>query len=318
MKGRAIGSSDDADDTSGPYLSSALGDASPSRPPCIDRVDTARLNADATARSSKQSPRVRPSSARSRRPASSNWKQGDLTQSPNVPPAHTPPPDSTRAPLPLLHVDNMTHSARESEDAVHNTSAIAEANKALPLRLSSRCHSSRGPWSVTGLAIAVTMIGMAVLGAILNSSWNLQLDQKGCRMSYMRPSYIHLRDFDTEHTRFATKYSLHLYREQGFDDGRTVSLDIDDDLYASFCILTPILSPASSKVSRFFSYPATPVVTGRCGPSPPRPLDTITSTWHQKQATRRRIFGTWTFSQWTSTRTLLRSTDKLCSTKLNI
>ncbi|KAJ3496845.1 hypothetical protein NLG97_g2359 [Lecanicillium saksenae] len=37
-------------------------------------------------------------------------------------------------------------------------------------------------------------------------------------MSYMRPSYIHFREFDTEHTRFATKYSLHLYREQGFDD----------------------------------------------------------------------------------------------------
>ncbi|KAH6688077.1 PGAP1-like protein-domain-containing protein [Plectosphaerella plurivora] len=39
-------------------------------------------------------------------------------------------------------------------------------------------------------------------------------------MSYMRPSYIHLKEFDTEHTRFATKYSLHLYREQGIDDGR--------------------------------------------------------------------------------------------------
>lgn len=34
----------------------------------------------------------------------------------------------------------------------------------------------------------------------------------------MRPSYIHYHEFDTEHTRFATKYSLYLYREQGFDD----------------------------------------------------------------------------------------------------
>ncbi|KAF4591523.1 GPI inositol-deacylase [Ophiocordyceps camponoti-floridani] len=37
-------------------------------------------------------------------------------------------------------------------------------------------------------------------------------------MSYMRPSYVHLTDFGNEHTRFATKYSLYLYREQGIDD----------------------------------------------------------------------------------------------------
>ncbi|EOO01479.1 putative gpi inositol-deacylase protein [Phaeoacremonium minimum UCRPA7] len=34
----------------------------------------------------------------------------------------------------------------------------------------------------------------------------------------MRPSYVELKDFDTEHTRFASKYSLHLYREQGIDN----------------------------------------------------------------------------------------------------
>ncbi|KAM0325550.1 hypothetical protein ACHAQA_007537 [Verticillium albo-atrum] len=33
----------------------------------------------------------------------------------------------------------------------------------------------------------------------------------------MRPSYVRLREFDTEHTRFASKYSLYLYREQGID-----------------------------------------------------------------------------------------------------
>lgn len=37
-------------------------------------------------------------------------------------------------------------------------------------------------------------------------------------MSYMRPSYVRFSEFDTEHTRFATKYSLYLYREQGADD----------------------------------------------------------------------------------------------------
>ena len=37
-----------------------------------------------------------------------------------------------------------------------------------------------------------------------------------------RPSYLRLDDFDAEHTRFASKYSLYLYREQGVDDERRV------------------------------------------------------------------------------------------------
>ncbi len=36
-------------------------------------------------------------------------------------------------------------------------------------------------------------------------------------MSTMSPTYIKLSGFDTEHSRFATKYSLYLYREEGVD-----------------------------------------------------------------------------------------------------
>lgn len=42
-------------------------------------------------------------------------------------------------------------------------------------------------------------------------------------MSYMSPRYIHLSDFDTEHTRFASKYSLYLYREGGVNEDPMVS-----------------------------------------------------------------------------------------------
>ncbi|KAM0276233.1 hypothetical protein ACHAQH_006956 [Verticillium albo-atrum] len=75
----------------------------------------------------------------------------------------------------------------------------------------------QSPFSVTLLALLTTVLGITLLGAILNSSWSRQVEEKGCRMSYMRPSYVRLREFDTEHTRFATKYSLYLYREQGID-----------------------------------------------------------------------------------------------------
>ena len=37
-------------------------------------------------------------------------------------------------------------------------------------------------------------------------------------MSTMAPTYIKLSGFDTEHSRFATKYSLYLYREEGVDE----------------------------------------------------------------------------------------------------
>lgn len=36
--------------------------------------------------------------------------------------------------------------------------------------------------------------------------------------------FSEFRDFDTEHTRFATKYSLHLIREEGFDEDPKVRL----------------------------------------------------------------------------------------------
>ena len=41
-------------------------------------------------------------------------------------------------------------------------------------------------------------------------------------MSYMRTSFLRFSDFDTEHTRFATKYSLYLYREGEIDEDTRV------------------------------------------------------------------------------------------------
>jgi GPI inositol-deacylase len=37
-------------------------------------------------------------------------------------------------------------------------------------------------------------------------------------MSYMASSFVRFDNFDTEHTRFASKYTLHLYRELGVDE----------------------------------------------------------------------------------------------------
>ncbi|KAI4603171.1 GPI inositol deacylase [Pestalotiopsis sp. 9143b] len=81
----------------------------------------------------------------------------------------------------------------------------------------------RSPWRMTLVSFLTAVLGISLLVAILNSSWTRQLDPKGCRMSYMSPNYIHLSDFDTEHTRFASKYSLYLYREGAVSADTTVT-----------------------------------------------------------------------------------------------
>ena len=77
---------------------------------------------------------------------------------------------------------------------------------------------ARSPWSCSLLTAITAATAMVFLLAIIHSAVTRQLDPQGCVMSRMSPTYIKLSGFDTEHTRFATKYSLHLYREEGVDD----------------------------------------------------------------------------------------------------
>jgi glycosylphosphatidylinositol deacylase len=94
-------------------------------------------------------------------------------------------------------------------------SRLAATTKHLP---TAPARVTRSLWSMPIFSLLIAALGIAALCAISNSLVTRQLDPKGCRMSYMRPSYLRFTEFDTEHTRFATKYSLYLYREQGIDD----------------------------------------------------------------------------------------------------
>ncbi|KAK2064306.1 PGAP1-domain-containing protein [Colletotrichum caudatum] len=200
----------------------------------------------------------RPSSARSRRSNNPNWKLEHGPNANGSPENHSltasslPPPlscFSLTAPSPYRndqrHPSNHSHSqapgaerqthqedvaslrnAQDDDDngdgdnSSRDDTMATTSEKMADVRFAGRRSRPRSPWSITIFALAVTVLGITLLCAILNSSWTRQIDAKGCRMSYMRPSYIRLRDFDTEHTRFATKYSLYLYREQGVDDER--------------------------------------------------------------------------------------------------
>lgn len=86
-----------------------------------------------------------------------------------------------------------------------------------------RLSRARGPWSCSALTVAVTALGVFLLLAIIRAFASRQLDPKGCMVPWTRPTYIAFKDFDTEHTRFATKYHLYLLRDSSYDEDPTAS-----------------------------------------------------------------------------------------------
>ncbi|KAF2821125.1 GPI inositol-deacylase [Ophiobolus disseminans] len=94
-------------------------------------------------------------------------------------------------------------------------SAVETRNRRWQLR-------SRNPWRCSLYTLFIAATGLAALFFMVQSFLTRQLDVKGCEMVYMRPMYSKFDDFDTEHTRFASKYSLYLYREWGIDEDFTV------------------------------------------------------------------------------------------------
>lgn len=84
----------------------------------------------------------------------------------------------------------------------------------------------RSPWSCSLLTFTTTFSALLFMLYTLHSFFTRQLDSKGCDMYYTRSMYYNFADFDTEHTRFASKYSLHLYREIGFDEDPKVPIGL--------------------------------------------------------------------------------------------
>lgn len=127
----------------------------------------------------------------------------------------------------------------------------------------------RSPWACSPLTLLTAVVALSLAGGIVHSFLTRQLDPKGCAMSYMRPSFAKYTDFDTEHTRFASKYSLYLYREGGIDEDPRVSqrwLNM-----RSFLNLIWV----RSRVYQFSSSREMPAATSKSDHWPPRPLSTL-------------------------------------------
>lgn len=82
----------------------------------------------------------------------------------------------------------------------------------------NRRQALRNSWACSVYTVLTTAVGLMSLLLMARSFLARQLDVKGCEMSYMRPMYARYEGFDTEHTRFAKKYSLYLYNEGGIDE----------------------------------------------------------------------------------------------------
>ncbi|KAF2771832.1 PGAP1-domain-containing protein [Teratosphaeria nubilosa] len=123
------------------------------------------------------------------------------------------PTTSQTPPWPRLSVENIPINGALGGKGT--TDALADYQRRQRARI-------RGPWSCSLLTLATSACAIILLATIVRSFLTLQLDPKGCAMSYMMPAFARFSDFDTEHTRFASKYSLYLYREGGVDEDTRV------------------------------------------------------------------------------------------------
>jgi hypothetical protein len=81
----------------------------------------------------------------------------------------------------------------------------------------SRQSRLRSPWSCSILTAFTTCVAVAFLISIVHSFTDRQVGGDGCGVPMMSPTFIRMLEFDTEHTRFASKYNLFVYREEGVD-----------------------------------------------------------------------------------------------------
>lgn len=75
----------------------------------------------------------------------------------------------------------------------------------------------RSPFSCSILTALTTFCAVGFLVSIVRSFNGRHVGGNGCGVPMMSPTFVRMLEFDTEHTRFASKYNLYLYREEGVD-----------------------------------------------------------------------------------------------------
>ncbi|KAJ5099350.1 hypothetical protein N7532_006351 [Penicillium argentinense] len=116
-----------------------------------------------------------------------------------------------------------TPSSHPATGSSHDSKNMPLGSPRLPMEAPSpegrraRQARQRSPWSISILTAVTTFAAVALLIAIMRSFTERQVGGSGCGVPMMSPTFIRMLEFDTEHTRFASKYNLFLYREEGVD-----------------------------------------------------------------------------------------------------
>lgn len=116
-----------------------------------------------------------------------------------------------------------------------------EASSDSPHR--SRLSRLRSPWSCSILTAFTTIIACVFLFSIFRSYSALQTGSDGCGVPVMSPTFLRMVGFDTEHTRFASKYNLFLYREAGVDPFNQENLGVS---FTRLCLVLRLTGCLSS------------------------------------------------------------------------
>ena len=165
----------------------------------------------------------------------------------------------------------------------------------------------RSPWACSFPVLVTAILAIILILSIVHAFLTLQLDPKGCDMCWSRPVYIKFADFDTEHTRFASKYSLYMIREGGIDE--------DPNVRSPRNLYGPNSPTRRLEEFLFSSFPVMPGVSSRLDVWNSNPF-IIFKMWSSKIPRRsKRGQPVWTSSLLISMRTSLLSTGKLCLIK---
>ncbi|RKP11966.1 PGAP1-like protein-domain-containing protein, partial [Piptocephalis cylindrospora] len=126
------------------------------------------------------------------------------------------PSDGEEVPLNSLRSPDPSSSTSDTDETSTTPITHNQRSSTFSAGLLSRRTFSR-LFSCSRASISLPFLGLLLLLAAFDSYIHHQSDAKYCTLTYMRPYFRDLPQFDASYHRFSRKYSLHLYREEGVD-----------------------------------------------------------------------------------------------------
>ena len=121
---------------------------------------------------------------------------------------------------PQLKIDQLNHVVKHMSSPESSPSSPCSPHLTRDMMLPRLYRLVR---SSQLFVLALILFSLTSIYVMLDSLQHYQRDVSGCQTTYMRPEYIKQTGFDSEMTRFASKYALYLYREKGVDYNQLVS-----------------------------------------------------------------------------------------------